>query len=70
MANIRRMAELGDLALAGPLANAEDLRGIFVFRIDSEEKAKALVAEDPAIKAGRLVLELHPLYLPDGVLAP
>jgi uncharacterized protein YciI len=70
MANIRHMAELGDLALAGPLAGAEELRGIFVFRIDSEEKVKTLVAEDPAIKTGRLALELHPLYLADGVLAP
>jgi uncharacterized protein YciI len=31
-----------------------------VFRTESREEATAWAAADPAVKAGRLVLEIHP----------
>jgi uncharacterized protein YciI len=55
-----RGADSGKLILAGPFADEGDLRGMLVFRVDSPEEAKALAAQDPAVKAGRLVLEWHP----------
>lgn len=58
MANINRMAKLGKLFAAGPMGDKGDLRGIFIFKAASIEEAQALAAEDPAIKSGRLVLEL------------
>lgn len=67
MANINRMADLGALVAAGPIEGDQDLRGIFVFRVKSAEEARALAAEDPAIKAQRLALELHPWWGPSGV---
>ncbi|MCL2909461.1 YciI family protein [Shewanella aquimarina] len=60
--NITRLAEAGKLVLAGPFLEEGDLRGIYIFNVTSVEEAKALTQSDPAIKAGRLVMELHPWY--------
>jgi len=60
--NIRRMAEEGKLVLAGPFMDDGDIRGIYVFAVDSVEDAEALTATDPAVQAGSLVMELHPWY--------
>jgi len=60
--NIRRMAEDGKLVLAGPFMDRGDIRGIYVFAVDSVQEAEALTATDPAVQAGSLVMELHPWY--------
>ena len=62
MANINKMAEEGKLILAGPFMGDGDLRGIYIFDVKTVEEAKALTESDPAIKAGSLVMELHPWY--------
>jgi len=62
MANIHRMAEEGSLVLAGPFMDDGDLRGIYIFNVSTVEAARALTATDPAVKAGRLAVELHPWY--------
>jgi uncharacterized protein YciI len=70
--NINRMAEAGKLVVAGPFMDDGDIRGIYVFNVATVEEARALTETDPAVQAGRLVMELHPWYgsaaLP--VLAP
>ncbi len=68
MANILKMAGSGDLAVAGPMGDDGALRGIFVFRTDDPEHLKALCAEDPAIRAGRLTVELYRWAVPDGAI--
>jgi len=62
LAHIQAMAASGKLLVAGPFTDGGDLRGMFVFRVDTLEEAKALAEEDPAVKAGRLVLEWHPWF--------
>ena len=68
LANIRRLAETKKLVVAGPFGDDTSLRGIFVFRVDSLEEAQTLAATDPAVKAGRLVIDLHPWQVPEGIL--
>jgi uncharacterized protein YciI len=67
MASIRRMHEMGMLILAGPFTDGGELRGMFVFHGGSLDEIRALVDQDPAVKAGRLVLELHPWYSMKGI---
>ncbi len=67
LANIRKMAESGKLILAGPFTDDGKLRGMFVFRVGSLEEAKALADGDPAVEAGRLVVEIHPWFSAKGI---
>jgi uncharacterized protein YciI len=62
MANIGKMAEIGKLVLAGPFFGNEDLRGIYIFDVQSMEEAKALTETDPAIQAGVLKMDLKEWY--------
>ena len=58
--NITRMAEEGKLVLAGPFLDDGEVRGIYIFAVETIEEAKALTTTDPAIQAGRLIMDLHP----------
>ncbi|HRW74261.1 MAG: hypothetical protein H6568_07780 [Lewinellaceae bacterium] len=60
--NIMRMAEEGTLVLAGPFLDQGEVRGIYIFNVATVAEAEALTNTDPAIQAGRLVMELHPWY--------
>ena len=60
--NIQRLAAEKKLVIAGPFLDDGDIRGIYVFDVGTVEEAEALTATDPAIQAGRLVMELHPWY--------
>lgn len=62
MAHIKKMAAENKLCIAGPAESKSDLRGIFIFNVKSLEEAEALAAEDPAVKAGRLVAEIVPWW--------
>ena len=62
MANIGKLAEEGKLLVAGPFFGDGDLRGIYVFDVQSIAEAEALTNTDPAIQAGSLKMELHEWY--------
>lgn len=68
MAHINSMARSGKLVIAGPFENAGDYAGVFVFKVDSIDEAKALAEADPTVKAGRLVIDIHPWLVPQGSL--
>ena len=62
MANITRMANEGKLVVAGPFLDKGDLRGIYIFNVETVAEAEALTSTDPSVKAGVLAMELHPWY--------
>jgi uncharacterized protein YciI len=74
LAFLRRHAEAGSIVSTGPALGhlhnpSDDVTGIIILRAESLEEAQALTAEDPAIRAGRLIADLRPVFLPslDGV---
>jgi len=60
--NIMRLAAEGKLIIAGPFMDDQPIKGIFVFNVSTIDEAKKLTETDPAIKAGSLIMELHPWY--------
>lgn len=67
MDNMGRMAKEGKLILAGPLADAGDAAGIFVFDTVSIEEARKWCDTDPAIHAGRFQVKLWKWYSAKGI---
>ncbi len=67
MAHIGEMAKGGHLVGAGPFGDNGELRGIFIFQVGSLEQAKALAEADPAVKAGRLAIDVHTWMGPRGI---
>jgi uncharacterized protein YciI len=68
MANINAMAKTGKLVIAGPFENAGEYAGVYVFKVGTLDEAKQLAETDPAVKAGRLVIDVHPWLLGEGSL--
>ncbi len=58
--HLESLYKKGVLLIAGPMGDDGDLRGIVVLKVKSLDEAQAIVNEDPAVKAGRLRVELHP----------
>lgn len=61
-ANINRLAREGKLVVAGPFLDGGEMAGLFIFNVATIEEARELTKSDPAIKEGRLIMELHPWY--------
>ena len=63
MANIKRLAALGKLVLAGPFEDNENhYEGLFVFNVKTVKEAEALLVTDPAVAAGRFSFETYGWY--------
>ena len=66
LANIGRLAKLGKIVVAWPFGDDGDLRGIFIVDCKDEVEVRQLCETDPAIKAGRLIVEIHPWWTAKG----
>ena len=64
------LLESGDLLVAGPLSDQPDerWRGLCLFRKPMEE-ATAIMQRDPAVRAGRLAVEVMRWWTREGALA-
>jgi YCII-related domain len=49
----------GLLAMVGPVTDTSDIRGFGIFTVSVDE-ARTIMDEDPGVKAGVFVYELHP----------
>jgi uncharacterized protein YciI len=68
MANIKAQWEAKKMIVAGPDGDDHDMRGVFVYAAASREEAKRLAESDPAVKAGRLVPEIHSWWVERNAL--
>lgn len=50
----------------GPIGDDSDIAGISVYNTATMEEAIKLAEADPAVKAGRLIVEAHPWWLAKG----
>ena len=60
------MYELGHADISGPFGDEGEIRGITVYNTPTFEMADSLANADPMVKAGRLVIELHPWWAAKG----
>ena len=67
LANQAALQERGHLIAAGPLSEQDDerLRGIAVMSVDPQS-ARELYNSDPAVRAGRLAVEVMTWLVPAG----
>ncbi len=63
MENIGRLAEAGELIVAGPLGkNSKNYRGIYIFDEPDKAKVAELLQTDPAIEADLLAYDIYSWY--------
>lgn len=65
-ANMRLLADQGALCIAGPMGDDGDIRGIMILSIPTIDEVQAIVAKDPAVMAGRLIMEIQPFWAAKG----
>jgi uncharacterized protein YciI len=70
MEHIRSLVASGAKIAAGPVEDASDIRGFSIFRTATLAEAQALAEADPAVQAGRFIVELHPWRTPAGGVLP
>lgn len=66
MDHIGAMADAGIVSIAGPYGDDGNSRGILIMNCATLEEAEAHAAEDPAVKANRLKINIRPIWLAKG----
>ena len=66
LAHLSNMYELGYADISGPFGDDGDIRGITIYNVPTLAMADSLANADPMVKAGRLVIEIHPWWAAKG----
>ena len=66
LAHLGKMYDLGYADISGPFGDDGDIRGITIYNTPTLEMADSLANADPSVKAGRLVIEMHPWWAAKG----
>lgn len=66
MAHISWLDKTGKISLAGPSENHETVAGFLLFNTETIKEADSLANLDPAVKAGRLEVEVLPWWAAKG----
>jgi uncharacterized protein YciI len=64
--HLTNMYNLGLISLVGPYGDDGDIRGMTVFNVANIEEAIWWANQDPAVKSGRLTVEVHPWWTASG----
>ena len=57
--HLNKLASDGVISIAGPFASKDEFRGIIIFNTKTKEEAERYESEDPAVKSGRLIMEIR-----------
>ena len=65
------LREAGRVVTNGPVDGQRDpsLRGLAFYRTGSLERSRRLAEDDPAVRAGRLAVEIMTWYCPPGTMS-
>ena len=66
--HLGKMYTLGYADISGPFGDDGDIRGITIYNVPTLKMADSLANADPMVKAGRLVIEMHPWWAAKGFL--
>lgn len=66
VAHLYKLAADGIAMVAGPFTDGGEIQGILVVKTDTPEKALAIEAADPGVKAGIFAMEALPFLSPEG----
>ncbi|APQ17188.1 YciI family protein [Maribacter hydrothermalis] len=66
MAHLGKMYKLGYADISGPFGDDGEIRGITIYNTPTMYMADSLANADPMVKAGRLVIEIHPWWAAKG----
>jgi uncharacterized protein YciI len=66
LAHLGKMYELGYADISGPFGDDGEIRGITIYNVPTLKMADSLANADPMVKAGRLVIEIHPWWAAKG----
>jgi uncharacterized protein YciI len=64
--HLGRMYELGYADISGPFGDDGEIRGITIYNTPTLEMADSLAHLDPMVRAGRLLIEIHPWWAAKG----
>ncbi|MEM8507453.1 MAG: hypothetical protein AAF717_06470 [Bacteroidota bacterium] len=64
--HLGHMYEAGYADISGPFGDDGTIRGITIYNVPNIQMADSLANLDPAVKAGRLVIEVHPWWAAKG----
>ncbi len=70
LAYLSSLREAGHVVTNGPVLDQPDesVRGLTFFRVGSLEEARRLAEEGPAVRAGRLVVDVMTWWCPAGTM--
>lgn len=66
LSHLGKMYDLGYADISGPFGDDGDIRGITIYNVPTKKMADSLANADPMVKAGRLVIEMHPWWAAKG----
>ena len=66
LAHLESLAQSRKICMAGPFSDDSGIQGMVIYSTKTYEEAVRLANADPAVLAGRLVVEVHPFWAAVG----